>query len=226
MIVRHLPSVRSLGTLALITAVLGATVPATAASTLITSRPALGGNDTVDWGQLGPAFTSVGPSANVVSAGGVNINVSEDRPGFERRDQGNGWSGNFASGDALLWSTGHGPATLTFGTNVSAAGFQIQDDYFGAFTATISAYDSSNNLLGTFNEAGVSTSNSDNSAIFIGIKDTSADIAKIVVNADRNDFAINKMDIATNPVPEASSILGLGSLVSLSGLFLMRRRRA
>jgi len=67
-----------------------------------------------------------------------------------------GWFGNFAPGDNLLWTAtplgaGAGPITLGFSSAVSGAGLQVQTDIYMAFTATIDAYDGAT-LLGSFTE--------------------------------------------------------------------------
>jgi len=101
-------------------------------------------------------------------------------------------------------------------------GAQIQADEFGAFTAQISAYNSDGVLLGSFLENGVSTSQSDGSAIFIGISDSTADISKIVfsltdASSAPNDFALGPIEFSASAVPEPSTwammllgFLGLG----------------
>lgn len=202
-------------------------VPAHAAPQLVTSRPALGGTDFLDWGTVGADGVDLGSSFHTTSHGGVGIDVS-DNHSFILFEQGNGFGGNFAPGDQVLTNEHSGPDTISFNTSVSAVGFQIQDVFGGNFTATLSAYDSSNNLLGSFNENGLSTIGAgDNSAIFLGVKDSSADIAKIVFNTPSGWFGINRMDLTPGPpVPETSSILGLGSMVCLGGLLLIRRKRA
>ena len=70
---------------------------------------------------------------------------------FQRRDQGNGWSGNFALGDALLWTQGLvGPMVIEFDQPVVGAGAQIQVNAIGAFTATLNVYGTSNTLIDSF----------------------------------------------------------------------------
>ena len=183
--------------------VLGVVSPATADVTLITDRAALGGDDSVDWGVLGPVLTSVPNPFNIFSNGGLGMLVSKASPGpFERRDQNNGWNGNFAPGDELIWTAFTvGPMTIEFDSLVSGAGAQIQANVFGNFTATIEAFDSGGMSLGSFNVDGVSNSNGDNSAIFIGVLSDSAEIKSISfdVSSGTGDFAINQMDLVTAP---------------------------
>ena len=178
---------------------------------LVTSRVALGGTDSVDWGVLGGAYTSISSPFIISSVGSVSVTVSQGSGlPFERRDQGVGWSGNFAPGDPLLWDKGNGPdITLDFGSNlVSAAGAQIQSNIYGGFVARITAYGPGLTFLGSFTETGTGTSDGDNSAIFIGISDSIATIQTIKFSLDTdywNDFAINQVDFTSDPemsVPE------------------------
>jgi hypothetical protein len=186
------------------------------ALTFVNSRPALGGNDYVDWGVLGPSFTVVNNPFTVTSNGGLSMSVSKPGGPFERRDQGNGWSGNFAPGDHLIWTRDEiGAMTIEFAVPVLGAGAQIQRDAFGLFTGTIQAYDSLNNLLGSFNLTG----NSAFSTIFLGVLDNSPSIKKIVFMTDggSEDFAINRLDLVTQggpviPEPGTMLLMGIGGL--------------
>jgi hypothetical protein len=207
---------------------------AQASLSLVTSRGALGGTDFVDWGTLGPAFTDVLNGSTVTSNLGRTLSITDDLGGnMQRRDQGTGWNGNFAPGDHLLWMNqpGQGPLTLTISglPLLSAIGSQIQADFFGAFTAKIEAFDSAHNSLGSFTEDGVSNANGDNSAIFLGVRSTSADIASIVYSLtaavnDTRDFAINQLDFTSQAVPEPSTLVSLGLMGLCTAGFALRRR--
>jgi len=125
-----------------------------------------------------------------------------------------GWSGNFAPGDDLLYTNAHGPLTLTFGKGIFGAGAQIGSNGYGGFTAKIC-----DNLGDCFTENGIETKNADNSAIFIGLLDTSPGITSITFDlTGTNDFSINEVSlkdsVATTPEPSslilfATSLLGL-----------------
>jgi len=77
------------------------------------------------------------------------------------------------------------------------------------FTAEVDAYDASGNLLASFTEKGVATTAEDNSAIFVGISSSSANISQIALSirscssGEKGDFAINKFDFRTSAAPTA-----------------------
>jgi PEP-CTERM motif len=129
-------------------------------------------NDFIDWGQLGPSFSVLSTPQSWTSVGGLTGEVGlANLSDFERRDQGNGWNGNFNSGDHLLWNrgaaSGYGAFLIAFDQPVSGFGTQVQSDVFGSFVATLTAYDSGFNVLGQIVMNGNSNSNGDGSAIFI-----------------------------------------------------------
>lgn len=196
------------------------------ALTLVTNRAAIGQTDFIDWGQFGATFNPVADnSMGLSNTGNTRFRVS-DGDGLERRDQGNGWSGNFAQRDRLIWTRDSGSSlSLRFSNTMFAAGAQIQRDTYGAFTATIEAFDALGDSLGSFNVAGNSDGASDNSAIFVGVASAQGDIARLVYTMDGgqsqgDDFAIN--EVALNQcVPEPGTIAALG----LGALVLLRRKR-
>jgi hypothetical protein len=184
-------------------------------------------NDTVDWGQLGPAFTPLTTPENWTSTGALytgQVGITGSLIGtqnFERLDQGNGWSGNFLPGDHLLWNEG---AYLQTGIDIGVlfnnfsfgGGAQIQADFFGPFTATLTAFDGLGNLIGTTVLAGNSTSAGDGSAIFIGFQSSSANVAflnfNVVDQYGGDSLAIDTLTIyGSGSTPEPTSLLLLGS---------------
>jgi hypothetical protein len=188
-----------------------------AATVGFTSRTDLAANDSVDWGNLGSNYTSISNPFSINSVNGNILNVSKLTGNFERRNQGSAWVGNFSSDDRLLWTkTSSGPITINFANPVNSAGAQIQSNFYGAFTAIITAFDSVGNTLGSFTRPGDSNDNGDGSAIFIGIGGDTANISRLqfsVPNASPEDFAINGLSLrstsdSSQPVPEPLTILG------------------
>jgi hypothetical protein len=190
--------------------------------------------DHFDWtANFGPPFTDVLDNSVATTAGGHQALLTFATGGEgQRRDQGVGWYGNFSPGDELLWTgSTDGPMTFTFlnGFTVSGIGTQIEADSPGDFTAFIQAYDAQDQLLASFSENGNSNYNNDGSAIFIGLANvpgiTKAVFGVTSCSADCGDFAINQLDIVPTEVPEAPSILLLGSgLALILGMLRIRAR--
>jgi hypothetical protein len=148
---------------------------------LVTSRAALGGNDSINWGQLDlPTLEPISNPFSISSTDGVQVTVSEKHPGSFYSDyDGNAWNGNFGRGDALLYSGPQygapgGPIRIDFGSNlVSGGGTQIEPNtFYRPFVARIVAYGSQMNVLGAFIEFGYAAPTNDDSALFVGVRGT------------------------------------------------------
>ena len=209
---------------------LGVLLPSSAqAISFVTSRNALGANDYYDWGTLGSSLTTVNNPSTVTSNLGNNATISQVGGNFEIRQQSySWWAGNFAPGDNLLYTNDNGgPITIAFANPVFGAGAQIQANDYESFTANLTAYDVSNNSLGTFNLPGLSNMSSNNSAIFIGVKDSTASIAKLTFSVPDTDypedFAINRVSVAAVPW-ETDALPVVGSTI-LFGLGLWSKRK-
>jgi len=199
--------------------------PSEASVILVTSRAALGGDDFIDWGQLGVPHDLVPNPSAIVSNGGITGTVGRENQGdLQRRNENppgsGGWNGNFAAGDRLIWTNNlAGAMLIDLNSSVAGLGAQIQlDRLAGLFDATIEVYDVLNNLLASFTIQGDSNANRDNSAIFIGVLSDSRNIDHIVLftndrTRSQDDFAINQLDIvSTVPGPAALVMVGLGLL--------------
>src|SRR5690606_23166606 len=91
-----------------------ASIPTEAAPVFVTSRADLGGNDFVDWADLGPSMTVAPNPFTISSRSGLDVKVSMDSfSDFQRRQQGLDINGDFAPGDALLF-TRSGGGTVSF----------------------------------------------------------------------------------------------------------------
>jgi len=193
----------------------GLTMQAHAVPTQINDRNLLPHNDFVDWSVLGPPGTCLPIGFTVVSNGGltltVNNTIEPDTPFcvFQQVPpipEWFWWNGNFAPGDAVLAPNGRPGATLIqFASPVLGAGVQIQGGLLGtSFTAILVVTDITH-AVHTYSETGYSSSSADNSAIFLGVLDDTADIVSIEYSVVgdweyANGPGINRLDIVS-PVP-------------------------
>ncbi|MDX1963661.1 MAG: hypothetical protein SFX18_10940 [Pirellulales bacterium] len=209
---------------------------------LITSREALGASDTIDWGQLGPQSTNFPNPVMVMSIGGVEATVSQLSGTGTRIDQNTitGFVGNFTLNDRLYY-TGNvygaqnlGPISVIFDFPVYGVGTQIVPNYrtpsSGNFVASITAYNTAGQILGTFTEDGEYNGAQDGSAIFIGISNSEANIARIEFGLTEaplsiGDFTINQISFATTPIPEPSCLMAVALITSCGAGWLRYRCR-
>jgi hypothetical protein len=186
-----------------------------------------GTSGSYNWSQLGvPQSTTITGPLNVSLSDGNSAVVTSAGNSFQLREQGSSWAGTFPSGMYVLWDNGVGPDfTISLLHPVSGIGADIGLDYGGSFTAEISAYASNGSLLGTYSEAGGASP-----AIFLGIADSTADIAKVQFTISSGshpqDFAIGTLDESkvTAPVPLPAAAWLLVSGLGVVG-FMSRKRK-
>jgi hypothetical protein len=222
---------------------LAAVRPAYADLSLSTDRTSLNASDSVDWLSAGVDGSLPNSPFSVSTLGGIPLVVSDgDAHSFSRLVEGTDWEGshggNFTVGDNVLYNNAFGAISVSSTTSFAKIGAQIQSLTFGTFVARISAYDAQQNLLATFTEAGVSNSNKDGSAIFIGVKGTGLGapaIATVVFSLDSASggeperFAINGLSlspITAAAVPEPSTLLCWVTAGLLGLGYSLRRRKA
>jgi len=200
-------------------------------------------SDIFDWGQIALPGTEVSTPQPVFSFGGNAALVGNiDGSDFFTMQEGFTWAGNFDYGESLIWTGnsgfgvgGIGPMAVEFANAVGSVGFAISADFYGPFTATLTAFDAGLNPLFTMTGNGVSNANEDGSALFMGLGDLSGSniaaieftIASSVDPNANNDFAIDDLSIGytATATPEPSSLVLLGSgLLGMAGV--LRRKLA
>ena len=148
----------------------------------LTARPSTG--NIVYWSTLGTPNLQFTTPQNFTSTGGITGTVNFNGNGGSLVEQccvgiTGTFDGDFAPGDIVVMSGPPGPLTIYFNTPVRTAGAQIQTNQIGDhFTAEIRAFNGST-LLGSFTENGFSGDVADNSNIFLGVQDATAEITSI-----------------------------------------------
>lgn len=215
--------------------------------TFVSDRAALGASDRLDWSSLGPVqppFKILPNSFSVTSEGGLGISVNIPQattPGITpplvfQTLPSPGIPTNFANGDFVLLTGlrpgpppalgNPGPLTISFDRPVAGAGTQLAVDDTLLFTASIAAFDSANNLLGSFSTEGTSSLALDNSAQFFGVRSDVANISRLVYSTSEGDRAlgINTLSIA-EAVPEPSNIAATAVAGAGLALFAFKIKR-
>jgi hypothetical protein len=209
----------------LLSASLGLIAPSALAGGL-TTPPGMAA-DGIDWSQLGPNNGNVLAPQMVETISGRDAIVTSMGTGFIRKDEGNGWDGNFFTGTKLLVTNNSGPdITLTFDFEVDWVGAQIQAAAPGPFTAEVTV-----NGTSTYSETGSSNDAADGSAIFIGWSGGPITSISFRLSAAADfpyEFAIGPVYLGPESeesvVPETSTWAML--LVGFAGLGFAGYRRA
>jgi hypothetical protein len=196
--------------------------------TTIGSRAAQHPSDFIDWTQIGPDSTTVTSPQIVTTFNGRSVSVgNRDSSNFYILTEGLSWIGNFDYGESLVWNFGYAvsaplraPFRMELSSGVGSFGFSIQSNNYGAFTATVTDYDCSGTFkkLTTRTFIGTSTDLENDSAVFVGLGDTSsANICAITVfTADAsgfNDFAIDGVSFTSGAFVNDEAQQGTQGLV-------------
>jgi filamentous hemagglutinin family protein len=166
-------------------------------------RAAFPGEDLLTWGQLGGVtFTNLADGMTATSQGGVPVTVSGQVGGeLTRRDEGNGWSGEFQNGDQLIFYQTSGTVTLGFPTGVGTVGLEAESDAGGGgpFTAVATIFHGGTVLASLMGSAASGACGACNTAPFLGFVDnTGSNITSMTIgltNNDANGLAINQLSL-------------------------------
>ena len=205
----------------------------------VNQRTTLGGNDRIDWGTLGSGelFKQLPNSFSTQSENGRGLSVSvpsffgSPQPLVFKTQPIPSIETNFPTGQNILFTgfanvefppiTNTALLTVKFDKPVKAAGTELalvgkQKPY----DAIASAFDAENNLLGTF-----STTEEDNSPVFLGISSDTANISRLVLRTSEANvpFGINALSFVT--IPEPGSTFALIAIALGAGLALKQKRK-
>ncbi|MEH2075457.1 MAG: hypothetical protein V7K57_13850 [Nostoc sp.] len=152
---------------------------------------------------------------------------------------------NFAPGDFILFGgidpTGfiplppgtpdpgtHGngePLTISFAQPVIGAGTQIAIDTSKLKVETfLNAFDSNNNLLGSFSVPNISSLALDNSAVFLGIRSDTPNISRLVFSSSAPQFGLAINQVSILAVPESNYTLAILAFGVSGAVFKLRQR--
>jgi uncharacterized protein (TIGR03437 family) len=183
----------------------------------------LNANGSVDWGELGAAWTWLRPPKTVSVKGIPTVSLTATMPNinaeFIRMDLGNRWDHYFPSGSTKLLWNGAGstrvaaPVDLILSRPVYGIGMFVGNNWGGIFKATIAAYDANDTLLATYWWNG--TADKSTTPPFLGVRSSDPNIKRVRISTtassssatSANDFAMSGPLIAgvveTRPIVSA-----------------------
>jgi hypothetical protein len=186
-------------------------------------------NDSTSWAGLGADATTIPKTFSATSTLGLTVSGSfAGNQGLTAVEcpavPSCSWTGGFTPGDHLIATfdntvtAGSGPLTLGLGTAVFAGGLEIQAADPGAFTAQVQAFNGAISL-GTESLA----SDAAGDPIFIGARDTAADITRLVFSltsctaqCDANSFAVDSLKTIDQVAAVPAPLIGHGLTVLLA----------
>jgi hypothetical protein len=164
----------------------------------------------VDWGQLGTAGTSVPQPFQITASGGYTFTVYKNNSttNYIRADEGNGFNGDFITGQHLLFSTSLTAFDFLFPTPVQAVGAQLQRDFppstlHGNWQPFIRVITVGGGVTDFTLPSDTNDHAHDGSAPFVGVSSSSANITEVLF--DSFTGGNTAMNFVTISVPEPSS---------------------
>jgi len=174
---------------------------------------------------FGAVGTSVGNVLTCTTGGSTTATITGSGSGFDVRAEGDGWAGQFATGDAVLYDTTAGSVTVDFSAPMTTLNnVAIESNTYGAYTATADLY-LDGTLVGTDSYSSVSANTPGSIPSF------SADIPggfnEIVFSTtnDSGDFVGLGFGFTSVPEPAAWTLMLIG-IGGLGGVMRSRRRMA
>ncbi len=191
-----------------------------AAISLALSAPAQA--DTIDFSQFAPNYTNVSALSGTTT-GGVGFTI-EGGADYQVRVQGVSWLGTFGDGEHLIFNTGSLPTVINFASAISSiSDIGLQMDVYGAYTATLNAFDGLGNLLGSVSYAGTSSYTPDTQPGFFFAADGIRSIT--LSSSGTGEHAVGYAPSPLGAVPEPATWGMMLAGFCIAGTVMRRTRR-
>ena len=195
--------------------------------------------DSIDFAQFGAPGSTFGSPLVGTTNGGVSFSVASPAGSFSEyledatRSYDYSWAGEFAKGETILYDNGgSGAVTIDFATPVtSVLDLEAQANNYGAYTATLIAYDGTTELgsvsYDAFNDAG----NAGVEGTIPNLNFSASAITSIVIGTtnDSYGFALGGTGGFNNPVPGAPEpgtwALMFGGIAMIGGMLRIANAR-